>query len=85
MSQQIRGQGGHIVFLISFKNRNLVEEFEILHPSRFHLILCRGFRGEVKNVSADPRPGRPSCFYNQPETNTNFVEDIEILLPLKFR
>ena len=29
-------------------------------------------------------PGRPSCFSNQPEI-TNLVEDVEILLPVKFR
>ena len=26
-----------------------------------------GFRGEVKNVSANQRPGRPSCFSDRPE------------------
>ena len=36
-----------------------------------------------KNVSANQRPGRPSCFYYRPGY-TNLVEDIEILLPVKF-
>ena len=92
-----------------------------------------GFRGEVKNVSANQMPGRPSCFSDRPEKhklgrgcwslsscqvslnsgqrfqrrsrkclsqsearaailffrsarkNTNLVEDVEILLPVKFR
>ena len=42
-----------------------------------------GFRGEVKNVSANQRPERPSYFSDRPE-NTILVEDIEILLPIKF-
>ena len=32
MSQPIRGQGGHFVFLIGPKNTYLVEDFEILLP-----------------------------------------------------
>ena len=44
-----------------------------------------GFRGEVENVSANQRPGRPSCFSDLPEKNTNLVEDVMILLPVKFR
>ena len=36
MSQAIRGQGGHLVFPISPKNTNLVEDVEILLPVMFH-------------------------------------------------
>ena len=67
MSQPIRGQGGHLVFPISPKNTNLVEEVEILLPVKFRWILFSGFRGEVENVSANQRPGRPSCFSDRPE------------------
>ena len=67
MSQPIRGQGGHFVFLIGQKNTNLVEDVEILLPVKFHLILFSGFRGEVENVSANQRPGWPSCFSDRPE------------------
>ena len=67
MSQPIRGQGGHFVFLISPKNTNLVEGVEILLPIKFHWIRFSGFRGEVENVSANQRPGRPSCFSDRPE------------------
>ena len=35
MCQPIRGQGGHIVFLIGPKNTNLVEDFEVLLPVKF--------------------------------------------------
>ena len=35
MFQPIRGQGGHLVFLIGTKNTNLVEDLEILLPVKF--------------------------------------------------
>ena len=67
MSQPIRGQGGHLVFPIGPKNTNLVEGVEILLPVKFRWIPFSGFRGEVENVSANQRPGRPSCFSDRPE------------------
>ena len=67
MSQPIRGQGGHFVFPIDPKNTNLVEGVEILLPVKFPWILFSGFRGEVENVSANQRPGRPFCFSDWPE------------------
>ena len=67
MSQPIRGQGGHLVFPIGPKNTNLVEDIEILLHFKFRWILFSGFRGEVQNVSANQRPGWPSCFSNRPE------------------
>ena len=68
MSQPIRWQGGHIgFFFINPKNTNLVEDVEILHSVKFRWIQFSGFREEVENVSANQRPGRPSCFYNRPK------------------
>ena len=67
MSQPIKGQGGHLVLPIGPKNINLVEGVEILLPVKFHWIPFSSFRGEVENVSADQRPGRPSCFSDRPE------------------
>ena len=132
MSQPIRGQDGHLVFPISPKNTNLVEDVEILLPIKFRWIPFSGFRGEVENVSANQRSKRPSCFSDRPEKhklgrgrwdlpsckvlsnsvqrfqrrsskmsqpirgqsghlvfpigtkNTNLVEDVDILLPIKF-
>ena len=131
MSQPIRGQGGHLFLPIGPKNTNLVEEVEILLPIKFRWIPFSSFRGEVENVSANQRPGRPSCFSDRPEKhklgwgcwdlascqvslnslqrfqrrsrkclsqsearaaivfpispkNTNLVEEVEILLPVKF-
>ena len=133
MSQPIRGQGGHLVFPICTKNTNLVEGIKILLPVKFRWIPFSGFYREVENVSANQRPGRPFCFFDQPEKhklgrgrwdlascqvslnslqrflqrsrkclsqsearaailffrlaqkNTNLVEGVEILLPVKFR
>ena len=48
------------------KNTNLVEDFEIFLPVKFRWIPFSGFRGEV-NVSANQRPGRPSCFSDRPD------------------
>ena len=84
MSQPIRGQGSHFVFLITPKITNFVEDVEILLSVKFRYIPFSSFRGEVKNVSANQRPGRQSCFPIGPK-NTNLVEDVEILLPVKFR
>ena len=127
------GQGGHLVLPIGPKNTDLVEDVEILLPVKFRWIPFSGFRGEVENVSANQRPGGPSCFSYRPEKhklgrghwdlvfcqvslnsvqrfqrrsrkclsqsearaailffpigpkNTNLAEDVEILLPVKFR
>ena len=84
MSQLIRGWGGHLVFPISPKNTNLVEDFEILLPVKFLWTPISGFIREVENFSANQRPGRPSCFSDRLK-NTNLVEGVEILLPFKFR
>ena len=67
MCQPIRGQGGHLVFPIGLKNINLVEDVEFLLPVKFLWIPFSGFWGEVENVSANQRPGRPSCFSDRPE------------------
>ena len=67
MSQPIRGQGGHLVFLINPKNTNLEEDVEMLLPVKFCWFPFSGFRETVENVSANQRPGRPSCFSDQPE------------------
>ena len=72
-----------LFFRSAQKNTILVEDVEILLPVKFRCIPFSGFRGEVENVSANQRPGRPFCYSIGPK-NTNLVEDIEILLPVKF-
>ena len=60
------GQGGHFCLLIGPKNTNPEEDVEILLPVKFCWIPFSGFR-EVENVSANQRPGRPSCISDRPE------------------
>ena len=67
MSLSIRGQGGHLVFPFGPKNTNLVKDVKILLPIKFCWIPFGGFRGEVEYVSANKRPGRPSCYSDRPE------------------
>ena len=61
---QSEARAAILFFSIGLKNTNLVEEVETLLPVKFGWILFRGFRWEVENVSANQRPGRPSCFSN---------------------
>ena len=66
MYQPIRGQGGHLVFLIGPKTTNLVEDIEFLN----HQILFSGVRDEVENVSANGRPRRlVFVFLSAPKNN----------------
>ena len=68
MSQPIGGHGGNLIFPIGPKNTNLEEDIETLLPVNFPSILLSGFRGEVENnVSANQRPGQPSCFSDWPK------------------
>ena len=55
--------GGHLVSPIGPKNTNLIEDIEILVPFKFCWIPFSSFRGEVEKVSANQRPGQPSCFF----------------------
>ena len=83
ISQQIRDQGGHLVFPIGQKSTNLLEEVENLLPVKFCWTPISSLRGEVENVAANQRQGRPSCFSDRPKKK--LVEDVETLLPIKFR
>ena len=49
------------------QSQPLLQNVEILLPVKFRWIPFNGFRGEVENVSANQRPGRPSCFSDRPE------------------
>ena len=84
MSRPIRGQGGHLVFLIGPKNTNLVEDIEILLLSsfvEFHLVVLE----EKSKMSQPIRHQGGHLVFPIGLKNTNFVEDVEILLPVKFR
>ena len=56
-----------LFFRSTRKNTNLVEDVEILLPVKLRWNPFCGFRGEVKNVSANQRPGPPSCLHEWPE------------------
>ena len=75
MYQQIRGQGGHLDFLIGLKTTNLVEDIAFLR----HQILFSAVRDEVENVSVNGRPRRPVFVFLSAPKN-KLVKDIEILL-----
>ena len=83
IAQSIRGQGGHLVFLIGPTSTNLVEDIKILLPVKFRWNLLSGLR-EVENVSGNKSPRWPSYFSDRPE-NTNLVGNVEILRPVRFR
>ena len=75
----------HFYLLIGPKNTKLMEDVEILLPVKFRWIPFSGLRGEVENISANQRPGWPSCFSDWPKKPTNLVEDVDNLLPVNFR
>ena len=64
---QSEARAAILFFRSARKNTNLVEGVEILLPIKFRRIRFSGFRGEVENVSANQRPGRPSCFSDWPK------------------
>ena len=76
MYQPIRGQGGHLDFLIGPKSTNLVEDIEFLR----HQILFSGV-DEVENVSANWRSRRPVFVFLSAPKN-KLVKDIELLFSL---
>ena len=64
---QSKARAAILFFWLARKHTNLVEGFEILLPVKFRWIRFSGFRGEKENVSANQRPGWPSCFSYRPE------------------
>ena len=84
MSQPIRGQGGHLVFLIGPKNTNLVEDVEIFLPVKFRWIPLSSLAEKSKMSQPIRGQGGHLVFPIGPK-NTNLVEDVDILLPVKFR
>ena len=56
MSQPIRGQAAHLVFLIGYKKTNLVEDVEILLPISF--VEFRSVVSEEKSKISQPIRGQ---------------------------
>ena len=79
MSQPIRGQGSHLVFLIRPQNTLLVSDIEMLLPVNFS-------KSEAKSKMSQQIRGQGGhLVFLIGSTNTNLVEDVEILFPAKFR
>ena len=78
----------HLCWHIGPKSQMLedIEHVESMHflSLKSHQFFLNGCREEVKNISANQRSGRPSCSSYRPK-NTNLAEDVEFLLPVKFR
>ena len=83
MSLPIRDHGSHLRFLIGPK-KAIGRERRDYASCEVLLNFVQQFREKVENVSANQRPGLQSWFSDQPE-NITLIEDIEILLPVKFR
>ena len=63
---QLEAMAAILVFQ-SVRKTNLVEDVETSLPVKYCWIPFSSFRGEVKNVSANQRPGKQSCFSKWPE------------------
>ena len=81
-SSPIRGQGGHLGFLISWKNPNLIEDVEVCLPIKFNQIHS-AVSEKLKMSPQIRRQGGHLVFTISPK-NTNLVKDVEILLPVMF-
>ena len=83
MSQPIRGQGSHLIFLIGSKTqtwKRTLRSCFLLSFIEFHSAVS-----EEKSKMSQPIRGQghhPVCPIGP--KNTNLVEDVEILLPVKF-
>ena len=84
MSQPIRRQGGHLVFLISPENTNLVEDVVDLASCQVSFNSVQRFQRSQKCLSQSEARAA-ILFFRSAQKNTNLVEDVEILLPVKFR
>ena len=67
MPQPITGRGGYLVPPIDPKNTNVIEDVEILLPVNFVEFHSSVSEEKAENVSANQKPGWPSCFSNLPE------------------
>ena len=83
MFQAIRDQGGHLNFTIRKKKYKLDTRRWDLASCQVPLNSVQRFQRGNSNVSDNQRPGGHLVFMIGPK-NTNLVEDIEILLLVKF-
>ena len=84
-TQQIRSQGGHLVFPIGPLNTNLVEDVEILLPVKFSLNFIQRFQRRSRKCLSQSEARVAILFFRSVWKNTNLVEEVEILLPVNFQ
>ena len=73
-----------MVLQSSQKKTNFIKYLRILLSVKFRSIPFCGFREDVKNISAIRGQGDYLAFPISPK-NTMIIEDIETLLPVKYR
>ena len=84
MSRPIRGQGGHLVFRSARKRQTLYRAFRSCFLSS--VVEFRSGVSEEKSKMSQPIRGQDGhLFFSIGPKNTNLVEGVEILLPVKFR
>ena len=84
MSQPIRGQGSHLVFQIGPKKTNFVRTLRSCFLSSF-VEFCSVVSEEKLKMSQPIRGQGGHFVFPIGPKNTNLVEEVEILLPVKFR
>ena len=62
---------------VKFRSAVLEDKFRYINSIQW-------FQIEVASAPVNQSPGRPSWFSDRLEKNTNFVEEINSLLPVKF-
>ena len=83
MYQPIRGQGGHLVFPIGKKTQTWQKTLRSCFLSSF--IKIRSAVSEEKSKMSQPIRGQGGHLpFLIGTKNTNLVDDVEILLPIKF-
>ena len=84
MTQPIRGQGGHLVFSVRLKKHKPGRGSRDLASCQVSFNSVQRFqRRSRKCLSQSEARVAIFCFLDRPQ-NTNLVEDVEILLPVKF-
>ena len=85
MSQPIRGQGGHLCFPFGPKTQTWKRTFRSYFLSSFVEFSSAVPEKSKMSQSISGQDGHLAFFFLIGPKNTNLVEDVEILLPVKFR
>ena len=85
MSQPIMGHGGHLFFTDLLEKHRLGKERWDLASCQVLLNSVQRFQGRSRKCLSQSEAGAAILFFRLAQKNTNLVEDLEILLPVKFR